>query len=283
MSVEIGTKSDRTNTIRLSIGTYPDNTPVVNLDKAWETVARDGNLFMTVRPESLNEFVAAMFVADSFAERGVRIKSLVIPCIPGARQDRLKSEGDWLFTLKSVAGMINARGFDHVVTLDPHSLATTALIDRLIVADLRMPALMVNAGLPLGTVYDGIIAPDLGASKRAQDVAKQFNVPTIQAGKTRDPETNKLSGFKFYDELKPGHYLVSDDLCDAGGTFVGLAQEASKVYGVTMDLFVTHGLFTQGTSTLFQHYNRIFATDSVEINDPRVNTLEVTKGLSLYV
>jgi ribose-phosphate pyrophosphokinase len=218
-----------------------------------------------------------MMVADSFDERGKPIDTLIIPRIPGARQDRLKWEGDWLFTLKSVARMINDRQFERVITLDPHSMATTALIDRLEVYPVDF-----NTGFPAVT-YAGVIAPDLGASKRAEEAARQLNVPVFQAGKKRDPETNKLSGFKFYDSLIPdSHYLVVDDLCDAGGTFLGLADEAKTVYGVTLDLFVTHGLFTKGTSALTQKYETLITTDSVEINNPPVITLNVTEGLALY-
>jgi ribose-phosphate pyrophosphokinase len=260
---------------------YPDNTPVVDLEGVWNKFAGSSNILMVSRPDSLHEFVTHMFVADSFAERGCPIKSLIIPRIPGARQDRLKWEGDMLFTLKSVAKMINERNFQKVVTLDPHSLATMALIDRVYAPEIDLVSHLTTDWV---SGYAGIIAPDLGASKRAQDVAKQFGLPVFQAGKTRDPHTNKLSGFHFYDTLVPdSHYLVVDDLCDAGGTFIGLAEEAKHVYGVTLDLFVTHGLFTKGTSTLLQHYKHLISTDSVEINDPRVLTLKVTEGLTVYV
>ena len=284
MSLQIGNKSSRFSdgAKRVNLGIYPDNTPVVDLEDVWNQSTGHDDLFMISRPDSLHEFVTHMFVADSFAERGNPIRSLVLPRVPGARQDRIKWEGDWLFTLKSVAKMINDRHFDKVITLDPHSLATTALIDRLVVPEIRLRHCMEDAGINTN-LYAGIIAPDLGASKRAQEAADMFELPVFQAGKVRDPQTNKLSGFHFYSTLIPSNrYLVVDDLCDAGGTFIGLAEEAHKVYGVTLDLFVTHGLFTKGTATLLQHYNNLIATDSVEINDPRVITLKVTEGLTRY-
>jgi ribose-phosphate pyrophosphokinase len=284
MSLLIGNKfGNRSDYATVSLGMYPDNTPVVDLEEAWNRFAGQDTTFMISRPDSLHEFVTHMFVADSFYERGGRIDSLILPRIPGARQDRVKWEGDWLFTLKSIAKMINDRHFDKVITLDPHSLATTALIDRLVVPEIRLRHCMEDAGINTN-LYAGIIAPDLGASKRAQEAADMFELPVFQAGKVRDPQTNKLSGFHFYSTLIPSNrYLVVDDLCDAGGTFIGLAEEAKKVYGVTLDLFVTHGLFTKGTSALEKVYNNIITTDSVEINNPPVMTLKVTEGLTLYV
>ena len=281
MSLQIGNKfGSHSDYVNVSVGIYPDNTPVVDLETAWNRFSGQDTTFMISRPDSLQEFVTHMFVADSFRERGGRIDSLILPRVPGARQDRIKWEGDWLFTLKGVAQMINDRHFDKVVTIDPHSMATTALIDRLIV-----PQVLLNNYPEFDkNRYAGIIAPDLGAEKRAAEHAKHLFKPVFQAGKTRDPQTNKLSGFHFYDKLVPGErYLIVDDLCDAGGTFIGLAEEAHKVYDVSLDLFVTHGLFTKGTSTLLQHFDRIYATDSVEINDNRVTTIPVVKGLVQYV
>jgi ribose-phosphate pyrophosphokinase len=192
----------------------------------------------------------------------------------------LKWEGDWLFTLKSVAKMINERNFKKVMTLDPHSMATTALIDRLVVHTFDLSIILRFRGWDKN--YKGVIAPDLGAEKRAEDVAKQFNVPVFHATKQRDPVTNKLSGFKMLDRLIPAaHYLVVDDLCDAGGTFVGLADSIKNVYAVKLDLYVTHGLFTKGTTALEQRFEDIFATDSVTTNNPPVKTIEVVKGMAL--
>lgn len=275
MSITIGNTGG--TDVTLDVGQYPDKTPVVDLVEAWNYVGFKPD-FMIARPSSMDEFVTAMMVADSFVERGGRIKNLIIPCIPGGRQDRLKWEGDWLFTLKFVAKMINERKFDRVVTIDPHSMATTALIDRLTVHEIHLPGEVSN-------LYSGIIAPDLGAEKRAAEHAKKFRRPVFQATKNRDPKTNKLSGFKFIDTLIPdSRYLVVDDLCDAGGTFVGLAQEAAKVYGVRLDLFVTHGLFTKGTEELLKHYNTIYTTNSVD--QPRntlVRIIDVLEGMTEIV
>jgi ribose-phosphate pyrophosphokinase len=228
----------------------------------------------------MDEFVTGMMVADSFRERGGRIRNLVIPYIPGGRQDRLKWEGDWLYTLKWVAKQINAQEFDKVITYDPHSMATAAMINRLHVPDLWFTG---DTGRDR---YAGVIAPDLGATKRAEEFGHKMGKPVFHASKVRDPKTNKLSGFHFLDTLVPDQtYLVVDDLCDAGGTFVGLAQEAAKVYGVRLDLFVTHGLFTKGFDELLKHYNRIHTTDSVErVSDtPLVNVIPITRRLAEYV
>jgi ribose-phosphate pyrophosphokinase len=213
-------------------------------------------------------------VAHSVKERGGRIRQAVIPYIPGGRQDRLKWEGDWLFTLKYVAKLINDAGFDRVITVDPHSLATTALIDRLHVAEVNVKYNFGNIG------YDGVIAADAGGVKRASAVADAIGVPVYFARKYRDPETNQLSGFALDDLPSNSHYLVVDDICDAGGTFVGLGEVIAE-NGATTDLFVTHGIFSKNAvGRLEKFYNKIYSTDSLDRPVDRVNYIHISEGLA---
>lgn len=274
MSVEIVAQYGEKHPIQL--GLYPDNTPVVDIDQ-FDRIHKP--LAMVLRANSMAEFFTGMMICESMAERGRRIPNLIIPAIPGARQDRLKWEGDMLFTLKYVAKAINAQGFDRVVTLDTHSIATGALIDRLVAADVRYANVVDLAE----SEYDGIIAPDAGAAKRADLAAAALGLPMYQASKHRDPATNKLSGFAVPDDLPShSHFLVVDDLCDAGGTFLGLAN-AIKDAGSTADLFVTHGLFTKGTEQLAKAYHRLYTTDSIDFHHERVTRFPIIEGLLSYV
>ena len=261
--------------ISVQLGLYPDNTPVINFAEAWD--ANGGQIdTMLLRPASMQEFFTGMMICESVRERGGRVKNLVIPCIPGARQDRIKWEGDMLFTIKYVAKAINDQNFDKVTTVDPHSMATTALIDRLYVYPLEI----VHHRLALLDQWDGVIAPDRGAIGRAETFKVESDVPVFYGVKHRDPATNKLSGFSI-DGLKEfGHYLVVDDLCDGGGTFLGLAETAFGNYGVTLDLFVTHGLFTKNaTEKLAKSFQTIYSTDSWPIKHERVTYINITEGM----
>jgi ribose-phosphate pyrophosphokinase len=262
--------------IPVQLGLYPDNTPVVNFAEAWD--ANGGDIrAMLLQPASIQEFFTGMMICESIRERGSRVRELVIPCIPGARQDRIKWEGDMLFTIKFIANAINDQHFDKVTTVDPHSLATTALIDRLVVMPQVVPYLKLYVSRTAD--WDGVIAPDRGAMSRAEEFSDLVHIPAYFGVKHRDPETNKLSGFSI-DGLESGkHYLVVDDLCDGGGTFLGLAEKIAEA-GATADLFVTHGLFTKNaTEKLAKVFSKIYATDSWPIKHERVNYINITEGM----
>lgn len=234
----------------VDLARYPDGTHMVKFAPTlWPRR-------ILVRPRDLGEFAAAMFWVDSIYDRGGEVPELILPLVPGQRQDRLnpRGVGDQLFTLKSVAEMINARCFPRVVVLDPHSDVTPALIDRCVA---YKPADLLDTT----NEYAAVIAPDAGAEKRAAGVAQKLRVPLLRAWKTRDVATGKLTEFGV-ESHDPCRVLVVDDLCDAGGTFVGLGKVLADI-GDRADLWVTHGLFTQGTTELGWHYDRIYTTDSV--------------------
>ena len=82
--------------------------------------------------ENNEEMIAIMFLARHLQSNGVVFVHLVMPYIPNARQDRVKTNED-VFTLKYFAEFINSLGFNSVTVLDPHSSVSEALIDNLII------------------------------------------------------------------------------------------------------------------------------------------------------
>jgi ribose-phosphate pyrophosphokinase len=270
----------------VGIFTYPAGEPGVtwgSIKHVHESLnlRRKDSVKLLVRTTKMDEFCAAMFMVDALTERGNPVPHLILPQVPGARQDRLNDEGDFLFTIKSIAGMINARNFPTVTTLDPHSDVTPALINRCRVvhaADIYAAGLNVNQ--PRHD-YVGVIAPDAGAAKRAAGVAKMLGVPAYQAWKVRDIRDGSLAGFGCQSlPDTDGKFLLVDDLCDGGGTFVGLADH---LIDTRLDLYVTHGLFTKGFDALATRFEEIITTDSTPPADyevySRFTVLNTCQGL----
>jgi len=185
---------------------------------------------------------------------------LVIPYFPGARADRGQP-----FGLGVYADFIRSMQLDHIVIFDPHSGETGdqlhAAADDLTIVHSDELFHQSHVQSLLGH-YDGIIAPDKGAAARAQKVAIAFDIKMYQAEKTRDFETGKLSGFKLDGLPTDGKYLIVDDICDGGGTFLGLADAINIPFG-QLDLYVSHGVFSKNaTQTLPEKFGRIFTTNS---------------------
>lgn len=256
----ITSETDKIKSVRLS--QYPDGMPLVDRMSGFRQVKR-----ILLRPNSMQSFVAAMFWVDAMTEYGHKVPELVLPCVPGARQDRLNPEGDYLFTAKSVARMINQRNFPLVTVVDPHSEVISALIDR---CDVRHSSEFVQNHFD----YDCVVSPDAGAEKRAGYVGRRLALPVIHAWKDRNIRDGKITGFGIEpDIIKYQYPLIIDDICDGGGTFIGLRKIMPEQQNVS--LFVTHGMFTQGTDILTTIFDKIYTTDSL-INKPRINVVEIS-------
>lgn len=183
---------------------------------------------------------------------------------PYGRYDRKMTSGFDVFSLKIFTSFLNSMNWDQVILPDPHSSVTSALIDRSIVQEQHD---LVYDEIGDGKDYDAIIAPDMGAVKKARKYADEVDLPLLVCEKKRDLATGKILGVHILNEKdlppypkdrKP-HYLVVDDLCDGGGTFIALAESIRKDYDCFLDLYVTHGLFTKGKEVLEQHYSNVFA------------------------
>lgn len=249
-----------------AVDKYPGGEPLVK-----ERPRYVGRVML--RPTNTHDLMGGLFWIQALRARSRReAQWLILPYVPGARQDRLNDEGDFLFTAKSVAGLINMVGFNRVTIFDPHSNVISSLIENV---DVVSPTAYLPADFEENN-YHYVLAPDAGSSHRALEVAKKTHGYLRQGWKKRDVSTGALSGFGCEDFPGNSRVLVVDDICDGGGTFIGLAEEVKRNRKLDrFDLFVTHGLFTKGTQDLLKHYDRIYTTDSVPAQRPGVNVDQV--------
>lgn len=255
----------------INVETYPSGEPLVKFSDPTVEIDR-----ILLRPKNFTEFMGGLTFIDALSARGRVPPDLILPFVPGARQDRLNDEGDYLFTAKFVAGLINARKCNRVTILDPHSDVISSLIDNVEV--IKAVDCMEYMPEILDGRYDCVISPDAGAEKRAGAVAKALKVPLVHAWKTRDVATGAITGFGIENAAGYQHGLVVDDICDGGGTFVGMTGVLFAEMP-TADLWVTHGIFSKGTKDLLMYYNKIYCTDSLTNARQDVNIVNICETL----
>jgi len=241
-------------------GLYSDNTPFVKVP--WLEEAADMAEGITIKASSITELFSGLALATTINDMNFfarPIRTLVLPYIPGARQDRYNIKGDVLSSLSMVAELINSLKFDRVIVADPHSPAAYIYINNLVEYPLE------NIYERLWKGYTGVIAPDKGARMRAATAGNTLDLHLFQGGKVRDVSNGRLTGFEVEPLEAGGHYIVIDDICDGGGTFVGLGYKIAE-QGAYADLFVTHGIFAKGTKDLKSYYKNIYTTDTHEFH-----------------
>jgi ribose-phosphate pyrophosphokinase len=202
--------------------------------------------------ENNEEILELLLIADAIKRSGGTIRKITIPYIPFGRQDRIMNNGE-AFSLKVFADLLNSIGAEIVETVDPHSDVTRALINNITV--IEQSEIFAHRIKNLCREFH-LVYPDSGASKKIHKMERALvevgagdNMQeTIPADKIRDVATGKITGTKvFADNLNPiSTYIIVDDICDGGRTFIELAKELRKKGAKNIILMVTFGLFTQG-------------------------------------
>ena len=204
--------------------------------------------------------------------------TLILPYIPHARMDRIKSEED-VFTLKYFCEVINSLDFSEVHVLDAHSNVALALLDRVkqipitpVINDC-LTNLVYEIGGDTGhntreKVYKDLVLffPDEGAMKR---YSSDFNfLPYAFGIKKRDWQSGKIEGLQIVNEelVKDKNILIIDDICSRGGTFLHSANALKEAGAKNIYLYITHAENTMIEGNMYNTpglIEKIYTTNSI--------------------
>jgi ribose-phosphate pyrophosphokinase len=231
------------------------------------------NVIEDIRIETrLNSFSdLEILICATKALRNITRKpiSLYVPYFLGSRSDRKFVEGGVNYLKEVICPIVNSLDFDKVEVLDPHSDVLEACLNNFIKIsnfDLVKYALTQIDNKDSAQNRVCLVSPDAGAYKKIFDVARKFGIEkTITATKVRDMKTGNIlhTEIPVLDQHNDLKYIIIDDICDGGRTFVELAKAikagrpTAKIY-----LIVTHGIFSAGYDQLSEYVDRIYTTNS---------------------
>lgn len=202
---------------------------------------------------------------------GIEHINLHIPYLLGARSDRQFQEGGTSYLVDVVAPILNSLNFKKIITMDVHSDVAAACINNL-VSESNFELVDWALGIHIECEIDELtlIAPDAGASKKINQIAKEIGYKNeiIYASKDRDIKTGKILKTNVPLKRFSSNYLIIDDLVDGGRTFIEIAKvikqfhldneyKTPKIY-----LIVTHGIFSNGFKELSEQFDGIYCTNS---------------------
>jgi len=214
-----------------------------------------------------DDLVLMVVAWKTLARRFGQEKKFIVPYFPFGRHDCRRDEWDsdpLHMALDIVRPMMDA---NCLITIDPHS-NVSGVIPHVTQREIVRAWGAHNEASSMDT----ILIPDAGATKRAEIWVDLFpHCQVLQAYKHRDVRTGELSGFHIdasdteIDEINK--VLIVDDICDGGGTFLGLAAEL-PAWAETPTLLTTHGLYTKGTTELA----KVFDLWTLDLYGGKLNT-----------
>ena len=233
--------------------------------KILDALTKDDEVMITCRASNFEEFGKLLLAADAVKRFGVKRLEAFIPYFPAARQDRVMVPGEPL-SVKVYAQLVNVMNLDQVYVFDAHSEVTSAVLDNCTVIPNHALVREILKGIKGEYV---LVSPDGGALKKIFKLSMALGgVPVVEASKKRDVKTGKLSSFHVYeDDLAGKTCIVVDDICDGGGTFLGLGEQLNLKGAGEMKIIASHGIFPRGVDQLKEMYTGIYCSDSFSSRD----------------
>lgn len=211
------------------------------------------------RIDNSDKLLSVLMTKDAIDRTGFSGNIILDICyIPYGRQDRVCHKGEALSS-KVFADIINSAGFSKVITVDAHSDVSTVCIDNCynksqseVISKNFLE--MVRKDLEL---YCGpeLVSPDAGANKKTLQLASKLGLSSVvRADKVRNLRTGAIEQTEVYSSDCEGKsYLIADDICDGGRTFIELAKVLKEKGASKVALLVTHGIFSRGYENLLDN------------------------------
>lgn len=198
-------------------------------------------IFQTITDQPDGVIFETLRMIDAAKNSGAKSITVVFPCYPYARQDRIVQDGCDI-PPKLIVKLLKTAGADRLVTVDIHApkqieqfpLPTFNLSTEALFADyLRREKNKTDEIL--------LFAPDRGALPRVQAIAKTLGLDFGWADKQRLADgTLKFSDF--YGNVRGKSVYIIDDRIDTGGTLIAVATRLKRTGAQRIIGMVTHGV-----------------------------------------
>lgn len=270
--------------IKYKISKFPDGQQTIDLVDIIPALFIDKTVQIKSRLNSFKDLEIIICANQVLKNIGVSYVNLYVPYFSGARSDRKFQEGGVNYLKQVICPIVNSQNFSSVTVIDPHSDVLEACLNNFV----KINNFDVVDDALSYLIKDGeedkvvLVSPDAGAYKKVYDVAKEFRIEKIiTAIKVRDLKTGNIirTEIPVLDQHNDLTYVIVDDICDGGRTFLELAKvikegrPTAKVY-----LVVTHGIFSAGFNQLRQHIDGIFSTNSVKDFDSESGEDHLMRG-----
>lgn len=220
------------------VGRFPDGEISVHIK---ETVrGADVCVIQPTCPPVNENLMELLLIIDALKRASAERITAVIPYYGYARQDR-KHIGRVPISAKLVANMIVTAGADRVLTLDLPAGQIQGFFD-IPVDNLRGDPIIADYFRHQDLENTVIVAPDVGAAKRARAVAERLELPLAIVEKSRISPT-EVRALNIIGDVKGKRAILVDDILATGGTIIEAANLLLEFGAREVSAAFIHGVF----------------------------------------
>lgn len=237
--------------IKYTISRFPDGEVQITLGE----FTRKDTIKVMCRITNAEELFLVKQVFD-ILDRNDMVYDVFISYLMGMRRDRVM-DFNRPFTLKIVADILKSSKAREFEILEPHSGRTYHEFGTY---EKSLPEVLNR--------LDGyqIVIPDAGAKERYEDVFfYSYPADTIFCSKMRDIETGKILSIQVDNPevISDRPMMLLDDLCDGGGTFLGIAEAIRAIKpDAKLNINIVHAVNGVGLQRLSGAFDHVYITNS---------------------
>lgn len=192
-------------------------------------------LLQSIKSPANDNLMQLLIMADAARRASAGRITAIIPYLGYGRQDR-KDKSRVPISAKLIMDIFAAAGIDRIVTMDLHAPQVAGFTNLPFDHLYFRPALIEHLK---DKNIEAVVAPDIGAVKKAEEYAKKLNVELAFISKRRMNDIT-VEALQFVGNVKEKNILIVDDLTESAGTLINAAEICKEKGATNVYCAVTH-------------------------------------------
>jgi ribose-phosphate pyrophosphokinase len=194
-------------------------------------------------PTSVNDNIVELLVLiDTLRRDSAGRITAVVPYFAYGRTDK-KDQPRVPITARLMAEVIGTAGANRFLVLDLHAGQIQGFFD--IPGDeLTARHMLVRYFRKQDLTNSVVVAPDIGASRRARNFAEDLSLPLAIVEKRRHPDGSSIRQLNLIGNVEGQNAIVFDDEIDTGGTIAAAANFIRARGALEVSACATHALLS---------------------------------------
>jgi ribose-phosphate pyrophosphokinase len=229
-----------------------------------------------------DNLIELLIMIDAMRRASAGRITVVIPYYAYGRTDK-KDQPRVAITARLVADFISMAGADRVLTMNLHAGQIQGFFN-VPLDELSAIPLLANHFKARGLENLVVVATDVGAAKRARDMADLLGAPIAIIEKQRLGNHDQVEAVSVIGSVEGSTALIVDDEIDTGGSVVAAASILKKKGALDVYCSVVHPVMSGTASQLIEgsDLKEIVVTDTLPVPDEkRFDRLKVLSVASL--
>ena len=243
---------------------------------------KDVFLVQTLSAPVNDHLMELLIMIDAARRASAGRITVVIPYYAYGRTDK-KDQPRVAITARLIADFISASGADRVLTMNLHAGQIQGFFN--IPLDELTAIPMLAADFKERGISDPVVvATDVGAAKRARDMAIHLDAPIAIIEKQRAGNDDTAEAVNLIGSVEGRTTLIVDDEIDTGGTVTAAAHLLSRHGAADIYCSVVHPLLSGSAASRLADspLKELVVTDTLPISDEkRIDSLKVLPIASL--